>query len=196
MPVRRPVPTTVAEVVDHYDYYIEKIILRIGRHGIRPQDLDDIKQSVYARLCQPGMLDRFDSSRGVFTTYLFQIIRSATVNTFRANFKNPVSTAYGLGERQSGEERLPHARKDVRLLSQTWDEAFEDRAVLHDALERCRAFAASAENSAELLATLRACENGANSPATVQRETRRHTQVGARALETLRAYLRQLDVVA
>jgi DNA-directed RNA polymerase specialized sigma24 family protein len=140
----REVPKTFDEFYQDYDSYIESAIRKISGGYVRVDDLEDLKQAIYARIVEKDYLELSrtrirERNEGSFTTYLFALIRSVLVNRFDKNTRNPLNMAIGVIE------TAPEGKEEVAALvletyAELVDEDFESAIERKDYLNRFEAF--------------------------------------------------------
>lgn len=165
MVVRRTAPDSFETFVRDYDHFLEVIITRISRGSVRPDDLPDLKQAVYARIWETQYLDRYRPEKGSFSNYLYILVRSVLVNQFDKNTRNPLNFARGtterLGSPTAGPQRLVlEAHADLQ------DAEWERRQQAADLMTRLAEYTATVRESAELSEVLRLFYEG-HTPAEV-----------------------------
>lgn len=96
----RHVPADFDELISKWDRFITSTIYRVSSGHVRPDDLLDLKQSVYLRIVETDYLERcrklIGERGGSFSTYLFMLVRSVLVNIFDKNSRSPVNCAIGV----------------------------------------------------------------------------------------------------
>ena len=188
--VTRFVPATFDQLVEHYDHYITQIIRRVSHGTLRAEDAEELKQEVYVRLLRINALEAYRPERAAFTTYLFRVIQSIVSNHFTSRHRNPLQSAQGLRPRTSPR---PLGREYVDEQSVCRDTRQVERLEWAEVIERCRSYAESATDSAALLATLAACEDGNQTPWQIVLATGQSVATATQALATLRDVCLQLS---
>lgn len=188
--VNRFVPATFEQLVEHYDHYITQIVRRVSHGALLPEDAEELKQEVYVRLLRINALGAYRPERAAFTTYLFRVVQSIVSNYFTSRHRNPLQAARGLRQRTSPRP-LGREYVDEQLICR--DLRAVERLEHAEVVERCRAYAEASADSAALLATLSACENGNHTPWQVGRASGQTVVAAQQSLATLREVCQQLS---
>lgn len=134
---QRTVPQTVEELRAEYDSFIQGCIYKISRGNVQFEDLKELRQAVYTRVCERDYLRKYDASKGSFTSYLYWLIRTVVVNSFDMNTRNPLNMAKRIAERASA---VRPAEVADTLVLETYkakvDEQFERRMMAKDLADR------------------------------------------------------------
>lgn len=197
-------PATFDEFVKQYDHFITVSIYRVSRGSVRSDDLDDLKQAVYARVVEKNYLAGYAPEKGSFSTYLFWLIRSVVVNQFDKNTRNPLNMAVGtkgapgmVAEKAfRSESSISDGRLVLEAHADFQDAAFERRQLTQDIMARLTQCASELEDGEDLSTVLRLLYEGFE-PREIARRLGRTTAVVAEYRETLRNLLQtRLGVVA
>lgn len=115
------VPQNMEELIDLYDPLICWTINRVSPN-LQPEERDDLKQDVYARILQHDFLRTagtyYQTHPGKFSTSLHRLVRNLAVDRFRREQVRgrsvPVSQGYHVATPSHG--RLSRLRRDVALI--------------------------------------------------------------------------------
>ena len=161
MATRQHTPTKdFAEFVAQHDPLVTTALLRISRRSIRSEaDLLDLKQAVYLRIWETNYLDRYDATKGKFSTYIWAVARSVFSNWCDKNSRDPLNFAKGIIEVQPQDGRKT-GRVSLNSHPAFRDEAWEGRQVTSELLRRFETFAETVADGAQLIAVLRLLHAG------------------------------------
>ena len=165
------VPRTMDECVQQYYRFICWAIRRNCRGRVRRDDMPDYLQMIFLRLVEKDCLARAaelirERGVGMFSTYLYCVVRSVMVNEFRRNAKNPLFLAARFETRERFEERrrsrsesgtvYPDQAPDAMVR----DTTFETRMHQHVLLDRFAETILRTQRGAQLARTLQLMYEG------------------------------------